>query len=376
MKTHSKVNIYAGLYHDYTLNTLCASDVFTEGVFSCTVSASYVNIVVVNHNSVFMRIAEWRVYAEPEIGHLAVEVSSWTSTGYWNTNPLQIAFGYPLNTWSFIFPILNDSSRAIVKLPQFYTVTSVIIVTSWDGTLIGGSFDSHQMSVAVNDSNYNNYVWCSPSPGNFQSLNFVEFTCSTYGDQVIIESSLPYVRLRRVAIFGPKDCTTGYGVTLTIPNQTARIGDAAATYTFSTSTACGLANFTTLQTYPWLSISANVAAQTATITILPTLNSEVGSYTLTLKMLLNNFPTATGWRTTFLSKILFGCSSGLGVTPLTIPNQTATVGQASSIYTFSTMTNCGPGIFSISPSQAWLDLNNNDTIDIHPQLNSQANVYS
>ena len=117
MKTHSKVNIYAGLYHDYTLNTLCASDVFTEGVFSYTVSASYVNIVVVNHNSVFMRIAEWRVYAEPEIGHLAVEVSSWTSTGYWNTNPLQIAFGYPLNTWSFIFPILNDSSRAIVKLP-------------------------------------------------------------------------------------------------------------------------------------------------------------------------------------------------------------------------------------------------------------------
>ena len=56
-------------------------------------------------------------------------------------------------------------------------------------------------------------------------------------------------------------CATGFGcANVAVPNQSATVGQAASTFTFSTSTECGQANFTILESYPWLSISANVAA--------------------------------------------------------------------------------------------------------------------
>ena len=90
-----------------------------------------------------MRIAEWRVFAEPEIGHLATGISA--EGGSWDIDPLSVAFGYPLNSWTYGFPYLSYSSSAVIFLPSYYIVTSVFIATSWNGSYIGASFDIHLM---------------------------------------------------------------------------------------------------------------------------------------------------------------------------------------------------------------------------------------
>ena len=50
-------------------------------------------------------------------------------------------------------------------------------------------------------------------------------------------------------------CATGFGcANVVVPNLTAQVGEPVTNYTFSTATECGKADFTIIETYPWLNL--------------------------------------------------------------------------------------------------------------------------
>ena len=157
-----------------------------------------------------------------------------------------------------------------------------------------------------------------------------------------------------------------------IPDIFASVGAVPVTSAFSTTTTdCGDGTFTILDSYTWLTLGSG------SIKVTPTLNSEAGVYaTLTLQMKLVDYPSAPAVNTTFKVTITSGCATGYGVTPVVIPDISATVGANAVTSPFSTTTtDCGAGTFTILDSYTWLTLVAG-SIKVTPTLNSEAGVYA
>ena len=93
-------------------------------------------------------------------------------------------------------------------------------------------------------------------------------------------------------------------------------------------------------------------------------------------MKLVDYPSAPAINTNYKVTITNGCATGYGVTPVVIPDISATVGAAAVTTTFSTTTtDCGAGTFSILESYSWLTLLTG-SIKVAPTLSSEAGVYS
>ena len=147
---------------------------------------------------------------------------------------------------------------------------------------------------------------CSPDPGTLipadwygdeDDGNILEFECNNAsGDQIEVTevSGSNSLTLQNVAIFGQPVTGSCNAFELcdpiVIPEQIAQVGEEPVTYTFSSSTICGLASFNFTETYDWLKIEADTDLQTTTFTIEPLANSASGAKTLTLQMSLIDYP--------------------------------------------------------------------------------------
>ena len=93
-------------------------------------------------------------------------------------------------------------------------------------------------------------------------------------------------------------------------------------------------------------------------------------------MKLVDYPSAPAINTNYKVTITNGCATGYGVTPVVIPDISATAGSTAVTTTFSTMTtDCGAGTFTILESYSWLTLGTGSII-VAPILNSDAGIYS
>ena len=125
--------------------------------------------------------------------------------------------------------------------------------------------------------------------------NVLEFECNNaYGDQIEVTevSGSNILTMHKMAIFSPTDICHAFKLDdpIVIPDQIAQVGEEFVTYTFSSSTTCGLASFSFIETYDWLKIETDTELQTVTFTMEPLANSASGIKTLTLQMSLIDYP--------------------------------------------------------------------------------------
>ena len=74
-----RVDIYAGPYLDYTLNTQCASYVLPEGIFNCGgVLGQYITLVIADnsYSYSYMEFQILKVFSEEEVGQYATGVTT------------------------------------------------------------------------------------------------------------------------------------------------------------------------------------------------------------------------------------------------------------------------------------------------------------
>ena len=73
------MDIYAGPYLDYTLNTQCASYVLPEGIFNCGgVLGQYITLVIADnsYSYSYMEFQILKVFSEEEVGQYATGVTA------------------------------------------------------------------------------------------------------------------------------------------------------------------------------------------------------------------------------------------------------------------------------------------------------------
>ena len=85
-----------------------------------------------------------------------------------------------------------------------------------------------------------------------------------------------------IAIFGSSSCVDSQ---INVPAFNVNVGDTSpATYTFSTNNVVcyDTTTFSLKESYSWISLAIDAAANTATITVASTSNADAGSHTVTL----------------------------------------------------------------------------------------------